>query len=297
MGTHPSLVEKDYWIMHALWGLQRAGFEFELKGGTSLSKGWGLIHRFSEDIDIRIEPDRPLHLGRNHDKKAHRDERCAFFDDLAARISIPGFQRAERDTTFDDKPKYRSGGIRLIYPEINPLVDGVKSGILLETGFDDTAPNTPRRITSWAYNKAADSGTEGIVDNRAVGVACYHPGYTLVEKLQTILTKFDQYEEYGKVPIQFLRHYYDVYCLLGSNDVQSFIGTDQYHAHVKKRFPRKHYGVTFARCEAFLLANEDHRTTFERDFEKTRGLYYQGQPSLDEILGRIGENLKRLQSP
>ncbi len=31
----PSLVEKDYWIMHCLWGLQSLGFHFELKGGTS----------------------------------------------------------------------------------------------------------------------------------------------------------------------------------------------------------------------------------------------------------------------
>ena len=44
-----SLVEKDYWIMHCLYGLQQEGFEFELKGGTSLSKGYGIIHRFSED--------------------------------------------------------------------------------------------------------------------------------------------------------------------------------------------------------------------------------------------------------
>jgi len=43
--------------MHALWGLQRLGFRFELKGGTSLPKGHGLIHRFSEDIDILIQPD------------------------------------------------------------------------------------------------------------------------------------------------------------------------------------------------------------------------------------------------
>jgi len=32
----PYLVEKDYWIIHALWGLQQQGYEFELKGGTSL---------------------------------------------------------------------------------------------------------------------------------------------------------------------------------------------------------------------------------------------------------------------
>jgi predicted nucleotidyltransferase component of viral defense system len=43
-------VEKDYWIMHGLYGLQQMGMSFELKGGTSLSKGYGIIERFSEDI-------------------------------------------------------------------------------------------------------------------------------------------------------------------------------------------------------------------------------------------------------
>jgi predicted nucleotidyltransferase component of viral defense system len=52
----PALVEKDYWIMHCLYGLQKLGLKFELKGGTSLSKGYQIIGRFSEDIDIRIEP-------------------------------------------------------------------------------------------------------------------------------------------------------------------------------------------------------------------------------------------------
>ena len=50
------LVEKDYWIMHCLFGLKTLGLKFELKGGTSLSKGYGIIERFSEDIDVRIEP-------------------------------------------------------------------------------------------------------------------------------------------------------------------------------------------------------------------------------------------------
>tara|TARA_A100000171_G_scaffold42053_1_gene43170 strand:- start:3763 stop:3969 length:207 start_codon:yes stop_codon:yes gene_type:complete len=42
----PTLVEKDYWIMHCLYGLQKQGYSFFLKGGTSLSKGYKLIHRF-----------------------------------------------------------------------------------------------------------------------------------------------------------------------------------------------------------------------------------------------------------
>ncbi len=44
----PALVEKDYWIMHAIFGLKQLGLTFELKGSTSLSKGFGVIHRFSD---------------------------------------------------------------------------------------------------------------------------------------------------------------------------------------------------------------------------------------------------------
>ena len=50
-----SLVEKDYWVTHALWALLAQGFELWFKGGTSLSKGFDLIERFSEDIDVRID--------------------------------------------------------------------------------------------------------------------------------------------------------------------------------------------------------------------------------------------------
>jgi hypothetical protein len=46
-GIDPALVEKDYWIMHCLYGLQLV-LTFELKGGTSLSKGFQIIDRFSE---------------------------------------------------------------------------------------------------------------------------------------------------------------------------------------------------------------------------------------------------------
>ena len=66
-GIDPSLVEKDYWIMHCLYGLQKLNMKFKLKGGTSLSKVHKIIGRFSEDIDIRIEPpaERKVATGKN----------------------------------------------------------------------------------------------------------------------------------------------------------------------------------------------------------------------------------------
>lgn len=81
-GIAPTLIEKDYWIMHCLWGLQTQGYRFELKGGTSLSKGYGVIHRFSEDIDIRIEPPKGsnVKIGRNQDKPAHVESRRDYYE-------------------------------------------------------------------------------------------------------------------------------------------------------------------------------------------------------------------------
>lgn len=181
----PALIEKDYWIMHCLFGLQQAGMIFELKGGTSLSKGYGIIHRFSEDIDIRIEPPAEMNvpIGHNQDKPAQCLRRKEFYGQLAKEIKIEGIYDRQRDTLFDDK-KYRSGGIRLLYKSLNTPLEGLKTGILLEVGFDDVTPNEPRDMSSWAYEFAAPK--VHVLDNRPKGVPCYHPGYTLVEKLQTI---------------------------------------------------------------------------------------------------------------
>ena len=63
-----------------------------------------------------------------------------------------------------------------------------------------------------------------IIDNRAEAVACYDPGYTFVEKRQTVSTKFAQ-QASKEFPANFMRHYYDIYGLLQRPEVQAFIGT------------------------------------------------------------------------
>src|SRR5260370_40027412 len=124
-GIDPALVEKDYWIMHCLYGLPQLGMTFELKGGTSLSKGFQIINRFSEDIDIRIEPpkDRDVKTGRNHDKAAHIQSRREFYDWLARTIRINGIDKVVRGTAFDSRDLF-SGGIRLPYKNFAEPLDG-----------------------------------------------------------------------------------------------------------------------------------------------------------------------------
>lgn len=294
----PVLVEKDYWLMHCLWGLQqpmggRTPLLFELKGGTSLSKGFRIINRFSEDIDIRIEPPAELGVktGKNHDKPAHIDSRRQFYDWLTDTIRIPGIIDVIRDTDFDDA-KLRSAGIRLIYPTRFAALAGVKAGILLELGFDDTTPNAPCTISSWAWDTAAGAGVK-VRDNRAVDVPCYSPAYTFVEKLQTISTKFRLQQEQDNFPRNFLRHYYDLYCLLDHLEVQAFIGTDAYVARKKERF-RTGDELVLAKNPAFVLAEPDVRARFEVEYRKTAALYFNGQVPLTDILERIARDLNRL---
>lgn len=100
----PILVEKDYWIMHVLYSLSRLGLSFQMKGGTSLSKGYKLINRFSEDIDILITPPNNQHIptGKNQNSTTQFLARKHYYDWLADYIKMEGIQTVERDTHFDD---------------------------------------------------------------------------------------------------------------------------------------------------------------------------------------------------
>src|SRR3990170_4305956 len=68
-GAGAALVEKDYWVTEGLRATADAFFDgVVFKGGTSLSKAWGLIKRFSEDIDLLIRSDGELKSGGARDR-------------------------------------------------------------------------------------------------------------------------------------------------------------------------------------------------------------------------------------
>jgi Nucleotidyl transferase AbiEii toxin, Type IV TA system len=288
----PALVEKDYWIMHAIFGLKRLGLTFELKGGTSLSKGFGVIHRFSEDIDIRIEPFDGLQVDTNpnHERPQHVESRRQFFEKLRDKIKISGITAVERDTTYDDE-QLRNAGLRLRYESLFGSITGLKDGILLEVGFDQTTPNRAVTVSSWVV-QFAEAKKLQYADNRALETLCYNPEYTFVEKLQAVVRKYGQFKGTGKISANFLRHYYDINQLLDLKEVQAFIGTPEYLEHKKKRFKSMNQNV--AESGAFTIEDENVRKQFEAEYSKTAPLYYRGQIPLDNILARIRQYLARL---
>lgn len=296
MKIKQGLIEKDYWIMHSLYGLGFQKLDLYLKGGTSLSKGFQVIDRFSEDLDIMILPPSNLDVkyGKNHDKDIHRKSRKDYFDCLVKQISIHGIVEVIYDQTAIPDGKYRNTDIILRYnSKADELVQKLKQGILLEIGFDQVEPYTLKDISSWAFEFAKRANLE-VEDNRAVGVRCYNPEYTFVEKLSAISKKFRQYQESGMKERNFMRHYYDIFMLLKRADVQTFLGTEKYLEHKAKRFGTKdEFDLT--KNEAFIISDKKALEFFTKEHDANASLHYDSAfPSFAEILTEIRKFLPKM---
>lgn len=89
--TTPAFVEKDYWVTHTL---HQSGLGVWFKGGTSLSKGFGIIERFSEDLDLALDGngvgiEAPTRSKKNY-KQPAVDELSEWFAAVEAQIEVPG---------------------------------------------------------------------------------------------------------------------------------------------------------------------------------------------------------------
>jgi hypothetical protein len=210
-GIAPALVEKDYWITHALWALHETGLDLWLKGGTSLSKGFGIIERFSEDLDLMVErgrvatlPDVSSWTSLNKGPVAQRQ---AFYRALAETFALPAVP-AERDLTREDKYA-RNADYLGRYPGVFAanLPGAMSPSVRYEVGRARVVPFFERPVTSFVHQHLDRIGMIGeFTDNRPLAVRCVHPLVTLLEKLDALSRR------YGRETTEadgFVRHYED----------------------------------------------------------------------------------------
>ncbi|SEK99341.1 Predicted nucleotidyltransferase component of viral defense system [Stigmatella aurantiaca] len=205
-----ALVEKDYWVTHTLWALHAEGFDVWFKGGTSLSKGFSLINRFSEDLDLKIEPGRtPLPSVSNWkgDGTKATNERRTYFETLPSLIRVPG-TTAELDPNAIDA-RWRNGNVRVSYPARHrgDLADVLRPFVLLEIGNARVTPFVPRDMSSFVHDYLKHIGhLDNYADNRPRRVRCVHPLVTLLEKLDALQKRAPKEDI---EPASFVRHYED----------------------------------------------------------------------------------------
>lgn len=143
LGTHPGLVEKDWHVVRAIGvisGVDTAGMMPAFSGGTSLSKGWELIKRFSEDIDFKVgEP------AGNSANRARR-ERTAYRERVLGALSEAGFD-VVGEPLVRDVSRFFSAD--LAYEAEFGVGQGLRAHLRVEMSFEPPRlPPTPRPIGS-----------------------------------------------------------------------------------------------------------------------------------------------------
>jgi hypothetical protein len=210
-GIAAALVEKDYWVTHTLWALRETRLEIWFKGGTSLSKGFKLIERFSEDVDLMIlhgaVRELPEVTNWTSTNKGPTRQRAAFYEALADVLAVPDV-RVARDVERIDRQarhadylgRYPGGLLDQLGPAMSPF-------IRLEVGRARVVPHVERPLSSFVHDYLATNGMlADFKDNRPVAVRCVHPLVTLLEKLDAMARR------YGREEIDadaFVRHYED----------------------------------------------------------------------------------------
>ncbi len=207
-----ALVEKDYWVTHVLWAIHNQGLDVWFKGGTSLSKGFGLIERFSEDLDLKIEQgstDLPRVHEWNRGGKQAIEERKTYFASLRDLIQVAGADIVL--SAAGDESRWRSANLEVRYQgrhlEALGALGAFKPFVLLEVGSARVTPFVERDCTSFVhdYLSEIDKLTD-YDDDRARSVRCLHPLVTLLEKLDSLQRHVPRAD---RNPATFVRHFED----------------------------------------------------------------------------------------
>ncbi|HYN79857.1 MAG TPA: nucleotidyl transferase AbiEii/AbiGii toxin family protein [Gemmatimonadaceae bacterium] len=235
-GILPDLIRKDYWVTRVLRAIAgdvaRHGTVI-FKGGTSLSKGWGLIDRFSEDVDLLL-------TGSNFGAMPERPkERARQFRALRARIEsetplvLPAQATVDRDLwNFHYMRDSYHCNIRYPLPG-NEAKRGAANTewVLVEMGFRGGGqPHARRALNSLigefvaTQTDARDALADYAADLSGFEMDLLKPERTFAEKillLHVAMAKGDEGAQ--RVPT---RHYYDVAQMFKkSEDVKNAISS------------------------------------------------------------------------
>jgi len=221
-----SHVEKDYWVCKILKELAHSIFSERayFKGGTSLSKGYGLINRFSEDLDIFVYSGNPASskqsektLCRNVSHLIIENNREMYVEELS---KIGG---DFRKLAFIYDTHYMSAGLKEnLEVEIKCCTLGDKSMIYYPAQKCQIQPIITEYLQAVGQR---DMIIRFDLDN--FDVQTIDPKRTLCDKISR-LTRLSYNNEYEMLIAKHIRDVYDIFCLLNTNAYQEFIQSDMF---------------------------------------------------------------------
>ena len=306
-GMRLELVEKDYWVTRVLRSVcddaALAGCVI-FKGGTSLSKGFKLIDRFSEDVDLLLTG--PAFGALPADKEVEKTLRrvfttvCSGTGLICPRKDVPSGQAPD----WYVRRKYNSV-FRLLLPGCSVSSSLSMDVVKVEPGFrGGPNPHTLRNISSLAaeFLVGQPSGIrqtfEACQDIEPFPMELLAPSRTFVEKL------FAAHKSAVDGEIQ-VRHLYDLTRLRHDPGVIAALenGTIAKLISDVIQISQKFYHlqideVSFdLRTSPAFKPTPEQRQQFRRRYEADKDYYYKGQPPFDEIMREIDAIRETLPQP
>lgn len=302
LDLNPAFVEKDFWVTEVLRAVvePRAVLDKDqaqhhvvpiFKGGTSLSKAWGLIERFSEDVDLLIPfPENISTRARDTFLKdviiAARDHLRLDEDHVGREGSTTGVKRNARflvETSYDDAD--------------------VTTGVLLEMGSrGGRFPTASKDLTSLVADHAVNVMGLSIGEQaefRPVTALVLGTERTLLEKVALLHDAASRFTEDPGRLNRAGRHLYDVYRLLNHHQTTEALvalgpaGREQLWDDIAKHGDAAGFPFT-ARPDAGLVASPlvdregDAHAAARRAYAAARGLVYGSSiPTFDDCIAAL----------
>jgi predicted nucleotidyltransferase component of viral defense system len=215
-------VEKDYWITLVLSRLAKSKYvdESVFKGGTSLSKGYNLIERFSEDVDIAII----------NDKGKTGNEIKTIIRNIEKEIT-PDLTELQMEGVTSKGSRFRKSLFEYVTTEKgnsnNKLIVEINS-------FTNPFPFQRLTIQSFVFDFLMQTNNEKYIEQynlQSFEVNVLSKEQTLLEKMVSLI-RFSFKENTVESISEKIRHFYDLYYLMKSPECIEFVASDS----LKKQF-------------------------------------------------------------
>ena len=304
LGMSKAIIEKDFWVcwsLKQLFALPSFGDHMIFKGGTSLSKAYDVIHRFSEDVDLSLDR---AQLGFEGDRDPENPElsggkRKSLLQELqeVAEAEVSGPLMAEIKAAFDASLDQGfsltvdpgdAQTLLFVYPSLSDGAGGyVKPIVRFEFGARGVhLPAEVREISPYVHQAFPDLLGSGGVDVKVLGVE-----RTFWEKA-TILHMLFHQDPTKPLADRMSRHYYDMAQLIGHEAKARAIGSlellEQVAHHKSVFFKAAWANYEDAKPGSLrLMPNAELAAALRRDYSGMREMIIGDAPGFDDILGAI----------
>lgn len=305
-------VEKDWWVTMVLKALSMTKYSklMSFKGGTSLSKGWQLIHRFSEDIDIALKrEDRFAISGTSNTQlaKAKRSARHYIIRELP--IELQGALESLGISGFSIEPEtyiIKDGVNHELRADTHPSVVYVSYNSVLPETSDYVLPRVKIEISCLSMDEPVEKLTlNSFISASVSDVEDVNVNFNTVIPTRTFLEKlFLLHEEFNKEKprsYRMSRHLYDLEKMMDTiYGKDALANKDLYadvvrHRSVYNKIPYINY-ETHHPSQINFLPPESIIQDWKDDYKKLKNqfIYDYESISFEKLILRISELQKRV---